>query len=109
MDWWNILLTTSAVIAALGAAIGLIWKLTALIRRIESVLATDSQGKTAIDRTAERALKHDIQLQRIEYQLHPNGGGSLSDKVASIESDVAGLKSQGEMTVKLLTVLVEKE
>ena len=101
-DIWDIILTTSAVVAAIGAAIGIIWKLTALIRRLESVLATDKNGDTAIARTADAIQKIDSRVGRIEYQLYPNGGGSLSDKVHDIDKQIAEIGG-------MLTILVEKD
>lgn len=101
MDVWDAILTISAVVAAIGAAIGIIWKLTALIRRLESVLATDKNGDTAITRTADAVQKIDSRVGRIEYQLYPNGGGSLSDKVHGINERMAGVEGA-------LNILVER-
>ena len=106
--WWEPILVTSAVIAAITGIVGLLWKITKLLRRGEQLLATDSDGKTSIDRISERLTGHDTALSRIDYQLHPNGGGSLSDKVNKVEKEIVGVKAQQDIMLGLLKQIVEK-
>lgn len=72
------------------------------------MLKVDKEGKTVIDRMGDRMDTQDERLTRIDYQLHPNGGGSLSDKVNKVEKDIIEVKTQGEVTLTLLQALVEK-
>jgi hypothetical protein len=45
-----------------------------IARRIDDALGVDSEGRTISDR-----------LSRVEHQLFPNGGSSLTDKINRIE------------------------
>lgn len=106
--WYDGLLVTSAVLAALAGIIGLLWKVSNLIARGEQLLAKDKEGKTSIDRLNDRFESQTVRIDRIDYQLHPNGGGSLSDKVNKVEKDIEGIKSQNETVLTLLQALVGK-
>lgn len=106
--WWEIPLVTASVIAALTGVIGLLWKISSLIRRGEQLLAKDTDGKTSLDRVTDRLSLADERLNRIDYQLHPNGGGSLSDKVNKVEKDIVEVKAQNEVVLGLLNRIVEK-
>lgn len=106
--WWEIPLVTSSVIAALAGVIGLLWKVSTLIRRGEQMLKVDKDGNTIIDRISSRMEDQDDRLNRIDYQLHPNGGGSLSDKVNKVEKDIVEVKAQNEVVLSLLNTIVEK-
>lgn len=106
--WWEIPLVTSSVIAALAGVIGLLWKVSTLIRRGEQMLKVDKDGNTIIDRISNRMEDQDDRLNRIDYQLHPNGGGSLSDKVNKVEKDIVEVKAQNDVVLSLLNTIVEK-
>lgn len=93
-DTWQ---TWTIVAAALGAGY-------ALARKFENILGKDSQGRTIVDR-----------LERVEHQLYPNGGSSMSDKVDYIRRDQNKMKNQiaeisGEVKVikDIVTVIVDK-
>ena len=90
--------TWSILVAALGVGY-------ALARKFEKLLGKDSQGRTVVDR-----------LERVEHQLYPNGGSSLTDKVDYIRRDQNKMKNQisevsGELRVikDIVTVMVDKE
>lgn len=106
--WYEGILVTSAVLAALAGIIGLLWKISNLIARGEQLLAKDKQGKTSIDRIHDRLESQNERIDRIDYQLHPNGGGSLSDKVNKVEKNIEGIKSQNETVLALLQAIVSK-
>lgn len=106
--WWEIPLVTSSVVAALAGVIGLLWKVSTLIRRGEQMLKVDKDGNTIIDRISHRMEDQDDRLNRIDYQLHPNGGGSLSDKVNKVEKDIVEVKAQNDVVLSLLNTIVEK-
>lgn len=106
--WWEIPLVTASVIAALGAVLGILIKIGNLIRRGEQLIAMDKDGKTSIDRITDRLDNQDERLNRIDYQLHPNGGGSLSDKVNKVEKDIVEVKAQNDVVLGLLKQIVDK-
>lgn len=106
--WWEVPLVTASVIAALGAVLGILIKIGNLIRRGEQLIAMDKDGKTSIDRITDRLDNQDERLNRIDYQLHPNGGGSLSDKVNKVEKDIVEVKAQNDIVLGLLKQIVDK-
>lgn len=74
------------------------------VRRFENLLGKDDKGRTIVDR-----------LERVEHQLYPNGGSSLTDKVDYIRRDQNKMKNQisemsGELKVikDIVTVIVDK-
>jgi hypothetical protein len=76
----------------------------AVARRFEKLLGKDRQGRTIVER-----------LERVENQLYPNGGSSITDKVDYIRRDQNKMKQQisevsGEIKVirDIVTVIVDK-
>jgi hypothetical protein len=66
------------------SAIGLfVLKIYKIAKRIDGALGVDKEGRTISDR-----------LGRVEHQLFPNGGSSLTDKINRIERDQSALQSQ---------------
>jgi len=51
-------------------------------RKFERILGKDEKGRTIADR-----------LDRVEYQLFPNGGTSLADKVNCLSDDQSEIKA----------------
>ena len=74
-----------AVVAALTAIGIFVMKVYRLLKRIDGVLGVDKQGRTISDR-----------LERVEHQLFPNGGSSLTDKINRIEKEQNVLFAQME-------------
>lgn len=74
-----------AVVAALTAIVLFVIKIYKILKRIDSVLGVDRQGRTISDR-----------LERVEHQLFPNGGSSLTDKINRIEKEQGVLYAQIE-------------
>ena len=70
----DVILTTAAVITALGIIIAAVLATYRLARRIGDAIGVDINGRTLADR-----------LDRVEHQLWENGGSSLADRVNSIE------------------------
>jgi hypothetical protein len=75
-----------------------------IVRRFEKLLGKDREGRSIIDR-----------LERVEHQLYPNGGSSMSDKVDYIRRDQNKMKQDisqisGELKVikDIVTVIVDK-
>ena len=72
-DTWQML---TIITAALG-----IGYVTA--RKFEGLLGKDKKGNTLLER-----------IERIEAQVHPNGGSSMSDKVDFIRRDQNKMKNE---------------
>lgn len=76
-----------------------------LAKRLNDLIGKDSAGRTVTER-----------LERVEYQLWPNNGKSLSDKVTNLQEGQVELKEQlgkieGETEVikSMLSALVSKK
>ena len=67
-------------LAGILIALGVIWKFGyatyKAVHRIDQMLGVDTKGRTISER-----------LDRVEYQLFPNGGNSLVDRVNQIAYD----------------------
>jgi len=72
-DTWQML---TIITAALG-----IGYVTA--RKFEGLLGKDNKGNTLLER-----------IERIEAQVHPNGGSSMSDKIDYIRRDQNKMKNE---------------
>jgi hypothetical protein len=69
-------ISIAALIAAVTAIAIFTYRVYKIARRIDDTLGVDKEGRTISDR-----------LQRVEHQLFPNGGTSLSDKITRVESE----------------------
>ena len=93
-DTWQML---TIIAAALGVGY-------AMARRFEGLLGKDKKGNTLLER-----------IERIEAQVHPNGGSSMSDKIDYIRRDQNKMKNElsqisGELEVikDIVTAIVDK-
>jgi len=73
VEW---ILGTAAVIVALLVIFRFSYQAYKAIHRIDDMLGVDRQGRTLSDR-----------IERLEYQLFPNGGRSLDDRVTQVAFD----------------------
>lgn len=80
-------ITVAAFLTALTAIFYFLRKLYKVAHRIDQALGVDKQGRTISER-----------LDRVEHQLFPNGGSSLTDKINRIE------KEQNSMQAQLLSL-----
>jgi hypothetical protein len=80
---WEIAITVGAVTGAFLIVVGALYKLYRVAKRIDDALGLDSEGRTINDR-----------LGRIEHQLFPNGGSSLTDKINQIAFEQRAMKGE---------------
>jgi hypothetical protein len=92
---------TWQMITIIAAALGVGY---AIARKFEGLLGKDKKGNTLLER-----------IERIEAQVHPNGGSSMSDKIDYIRRDQNKMKQQiseisGEVKVikDIVTAIVDK-
>jgi hypothetical protein len=81
-----------------------------LLRGLNGVIkavGVDGEGKSASDRLEAQLTVISRRLERVEYQLHPNGGGSLVDKVNEVDRQLAAVSAQHQVALKLLTRLTK--
>lgn len=89
------LLLVAAIIAALTTISVFVLKIYRVAKRIDGALGVDKQGRSISDR-----------LERVEHQLFPNGGSSLTDKINRIEQDQKEMNGQILALKDVLTVLM---
>lgn len=80
---WEIAITVGAVTGAFLIVVGALYKLYRVAKRIDDALGLDSEGRTINER-----------LGRIEHQLFPNGGSSLTDKINQIAFEQRAMKGE---------------
>ena len=95
---WEIAITVGAVTGAFLVVAGALYKLYKVAKRIDDALGLDAQGRTVADR-----------LGRIEHQLFPNGGSSLTDKINQIQFEQRAMKGELDAVKDIMgAVLKEK-
>lgn len=84
VDEW--ILALAALVVAVGVISKFAYATYKAIHRIDMTLGVDKRGRTISER-----------LERVEYQLFPNGGNSLVDRVNQIAYDQRVI--EGELRV----------
>ncbi len=98
MQPWEIILTVGAVVGALLVIFGAIYKVYKIAKRIDDALGLDKQGRTITDR-----------LGRIEHQLFPNGGSSLTDKINSIAFEQRAMKGELDAVKDIMAAVLKEK
>ncbi len=93
VEW---LIGTAAVVVALLVVIKFGYTTYKAIHRIDQMLGVDRQGRTISDR-----------LGRVEYQLFPNGGTSLADRVNQIAFDQRAIEGEMKAVKDIIGVTME--
>jgi hypothetical protein len=92
---------TIIMVAAIAAAVMVIGtfsrKIYKVVNRIDSALGVDREGRTLSDR-----------LARVEHQLFPNGGSSLTDKINRMEADQKTLQGQVQAMERILATILRR-
>lgn len=81
IDEW--LIALAAVLVAVGVVVKFASVMYDAMKRIEAAIGVDQNGRTLADR-----------LDRVEHQLFPNGGSSLTDKINRIAFEQQELKHE---------------
>lgn len=88
----------ASILSALGVITLFLSRIYRAAKRIDAALGVDSQGRTLSDR-----------MTRVEHQLFPNGGGSLPDRITTLERQQAEQRVELRVVRDLLTTLVERD
>jgi hypothetical protein len=80
MNFLSTLADTWQMLTVIGVALSVGY---AMARRFEGLLGKNKKGDTIVDR-----------LEKIERQLQPNGGSSMSDKIDYIRRDQNKMKQE---------------
>jgi len=88
-------------LAAFIIAVGVIWKgmssIYNIVKRMEQTIGVDEQGRTISER-----------LNRVEHQLFPNGGSSLTDKINRIAFEQQDMKREIDLVKVQVNGLSER-
>lgn len=88
-------------LAAFIIAVGIIWRgmssIYTIVKRMENTLGVDEQGRTISER-----------LDRVEHQLFPNGGSSLTDKINRIAFEQQDMKRELDLVKVKVNGLSER-
>lgn len=93
----EILGVTAGALTAFAVILGTARVLYNFIKKIEKVIGEDKEGRSITER-----------LGRVEHQVFPNGGGSLSDQVDAVSKDVTEVKAKTEVIENLLYALLNQ-
>lgn len=93
VEW---LIGTAAVVVALLVVIKFGYTTYKAVHRIDQMLGVDRKGRTISDR-----------LERVEYQLFPNGGTSLADRVNQIAFDQRAIEGEMKAVKDIIGVMGE--
>jgi hypothetical protein len=77
------IVNTSSIVIAVGVVIAAIIAVYKILKKFDSVIGQDEQGRTISER-----------LDRVEHQLWENGGSSLADRVNNIEKHVIKVSTE---------------
>ena len=91
----ELILAIAGILAALGTIFGAFRWIYKTANRIENNLGVDKDGRSVAERMA-----------RVEHQVFPNGGGSLSDQVREVAEAVIEIKAKTDIIEQLLVNMV---
>jgi hypothetical protein len=95
---WEIAITVGAVVGSLLVIFGALYKVYKIAKRIDDALGLDSKGRTVSDR-----------LDRIEHQLFPNGGSSLTDKINQMAFEQRAIKGELNAVKDIMGVILKEK
>ena len=95
---WEIAITVGAVTGAFLVVAGALYKLYKVAKRIDDALGLDSEGRTINER-----------LGRIEHQLFPNGGSSLTDKINQIQFEQRAMKGELDAVKDIVGAMLKEK
>jgi hypothetical protein len=94
----ELILMAGAVVSAVLIVFGGIVSTYRLVKRIDSSIGLDQDGRTVTDR-----------MGRVEHQLWPNGGSSLADKVNELDRQSRETSGEVKVILNLLQIMVAKD
>lgn len=84
------------VIGAITAVGSFFYAMYRIARRIDNAIGVDSQGRTLSER-----------MDKVEYQLWPNNGSSLADKVDRLDKNMTENNSEVRIVKELVMIMVQ--
>jgi hypothetical protein len=87
------ILFTIGAVTAIGSFFFAMYKIA---KRIDGAIGVDDNGRTLTER-----------MDKVEYQLWPNDGGSLADKVNRVEKNTEGNSTELKIIKELVMIMVQ--
>lgn len=84
------------VLGAITAVGSFFYAMFRIAKRIDAAIGVDSQGRTLSER-----------MDKVEYQLWPNNGSSLADKVDKVEKNTTENSTELRIIKELVMVMVQ--
>lgn len=91
-------ISIAALLLAITTITVFTFRVYKIARRIDDTLGVDKEGRTISDR-----------LSRVEYQLFPNGGASLSDKINRIETEQRVMQGKLDAVENVVNTLLREK
>lgn len=91
-------ISIAALLLAITTITVFTFRVYKIARRIDDTLGVDKEGRTISDR-----------LSRVEYQLFPNGGASLSDKINRIETEQRVMQGKLDTVENVVNTLLREK
>ena len=102
MEFWLCIKNNWGVIVSVITALSVGY---AIAKRLDQLIGKDREGRTIVER-----------LERVEYQIFPNGGSSMADKIndlyenqAEMRSDIKEIQGQNKIIQNLINALLNKD
>ena len=96
MDIQEQAISIAALLIAVTTIAIFTFRVYKIARRIDDALGVDKEGRTISDR-----------LSRVEYQLFPNNGTSLSDKITRVESEQRVMQGKVDAVEGIVNTLLK--
>lgn len=84
------------IVAAIGAFSSFFYALYKVAKRIDAAIGVDDQGRSLSER-----------MDKVEYQLWPNNGASLADKVDRVEKGAESNSVELRIIKELVMIMVQ--
>lgn len=84
------------LVGSVTAILAFVYSIYKIAKRVEDAIGVDEEGRTISER-----------MDKVEYQLWPNAGKSMADRVNSIDKTNNQVVTEVKIIKELLLVMVE--
>lgn len=84
------------LVGSVTAILAFVYSIYKIAKRVEDAIGVDEDGRTLSER-----------MDKVEYQLWPNGGKSLADRVNSIDKTNNQVVTEIKIIKELVLVMIE--
>jgi len=84
------------ITGGLATVTAFVYAVYKIAKRIDTAIGVDDKGRSVSER-----------MEKVEYQLWPNGGKSLSDRVNRVEASNTAIAAEIKIVKDLVTIIVD--